>query len=628
MTKKDRSPEKPQASPNPRPRRRNKKQREPMAKAKKKESPVGTPINTPINTPERPPSVNSFSALQSDSDAEEEKSINTINADDSPVEVESNISQENEIATDVAATTLTPRYSNPSETPEVIKRSSNPTGPIAEIPPTDLERLKESVPLFASQLAQTVGQLFPEELHQTSQVTTPSASIPEGCQIKLKPPPVASLPPVLSPRMPDKYANSPYFNSRRKDPPPPMVEEDSKLPAVDKEIKQGPLKVQQATQVDSTVEQSSIPAGRAPYPENSIGNLSATLRSNPSADITMEEDRELANELFGSRTEMLKSPTTTSESMDVEPQKISSQLTNQNSDVIKQLNDSIERNKQSLMKLEDMLRTVKELQQASSDQQGINETRAPPNRAIQQASVDGANSTQVRDPFTQLATQKPSYPKLPDPSPRRAFFYRATWRIHIPNDMESPMKGLLDGLSEIWAVLKSVDDKIIIYPWKQSNHGRYKALSGPSKIPNTKEGINRYFPDAYFRPHPGPMYLNLYLGSSLSFEDLSKETQFFFGVKQNRTRVAFWLNELQFENIVEIGWLYRSTPGMSSKTIQQQLFAHTGIHTALRWKIISQPAVKGELEKEQKIRALHISVRRDDENLAKAKFTKLIFARH
>jgi hypothetical protein len=114
----------------------------------------------------------------------------------------------------------------------------------------------------------------------------------------------------------------------------------------------------------------------------------------------------------------------------------------------------------------------------------------------------------------------------------------------------------------------------------------------------------------------------------MSFKDLNKETQFFFGAKQNQSRVAFWINELQFENTVEIWWLYRSTPGMSSKTIQQQLFAHTGICTSLHWKNISQPAVKGELEKAQQIRALHILVRREDENLAKAKFTKLIFAHH
>jgi hypothetical protein len=325
-------------------------------------------------------------------------------------------------------------------------------------------------------------------------------------------------------------------------------------------------------------------------------------------------------------------------------------------DVIDQINQSIERNRQSLLKLEDMLRAAKESQVQKMDLELQPESESIPSvqdipvtttatelrkagtiptgtqQAIQPSQsknmiTDGATPSE-RDPFTELATQKPTYPKLPDPSPKRPFFYRATWRIYIPNDMESPVKGLIDGLSEIWAVLKSVDDKFIIYPWKQSNHGRYKALSGPSKLPSTKEGINRYFPDAYFRPHPGPMYLNLYLGSTISFEDLNKETQFFFGIKQNRSRVAFWHNELQFENTVEIGWLYRSTPGMSSQTIQKQLFAHTGILTALRWKIIAQPAVKGELKKEQQIRALHISVRSKDENLAKAKFTKLIFARH
>jgi hypothetical protein len=39
MTKKERSPEKPQASPNPRPRRRNKKHRESAIRTKKQDSP-------------------------------------------------------------------------------------------------------------------------------------------------------------------------------------------------------------------------------------------------------------------------------------------------------------------------------------------------------------------------------------------------------------------------------------------------------------------------------------------------------------------------------------------------------------------------------------------------------------
>jgi hypothetical protein len=92
-------------------------------------------------------------------------------------------------------------------------------------------------------------------------------------------------------------------------------------------------------------------------------------------------------------------------------------------------------------------------------------------------------------------------------------------------------------------------------------------------------------------------------------------------------RVGVWKNATPFEDVVEIGWLFRSTPGMSAENIQKELFAHTGIHASLRWKLI-YIGVKGKLTEDLESRALHISVRREDCNLAKAKFTKLIFARH
>jgi hypothetical protein len=88
-----------------------------------------------------------------------------------------------------------------------------------------------------------------------------------------------------------------------------------------------------------------------------------------------------------------------------------------------------------------------------------------------------------------------------------------------------------------------------------------------------------------------------------------------------------WKNSLPFEDVVEIGWLFCSTPGMSAEQIQKELFAHTGIHASLRWKLISI-GVKGKLTADLESRALHISVRGEDCNLAKAKFTKLVFARH
>jgi hypothetical protein len=79
---------------------------------------------------------------------------------------------------------------------------------------------------------------------------------------------------------------------------------------------------------------------------------------------------------------------------------------------------------------------------------------------------------------------------------------------------------------------------------------------------------------------------------------------------------------------VEIGWLFRSMPGMSDANIQKELLVHTGIHASLtRWQLISI-GVKGKLTEDLESCALHISIHREDCNLAKAKFTKLVFARH
>jgi hypothetical protein len=95
-----------------------------------------------------------------------------------------------------------------------------------------------------------------------------------------------------------------------------------------------------------------------------------------------------------------------------------------------------------------------------------------------------------------------------------------SWRIDIPK-ADTPAQALIEGISEIWTVLKEADEKLIIYPWKARNFARFKPLSGPAKLQNAnKEFINRYFPDAYFRPQPGTMYLNVYIGTSISLEEL------------------------------------------------------------------------------------------------------------
>jgi hypothetical protein len=124
-----------------------------------------------------------------------------------------------------------------------MKDSDKSTGPIAAIPPTDLERLRESVPIFASTLAKSAGKLFEDLDPQTSEVPSDDLS---HIHVREKIPPVASLPTKMSssmsPRFPDKFARSPYFNSWKgpKDDDDRKLAEDifgddSKPPAVTKQ---------------------------------------------------------------------------------------------------------------------------------------------------------------------------------------------------------------------------------------------------------------------------------------------------------------------------------------------------------------------------------------------------------
>jgi hypothetical protein len=180
-----------------------------MPKPKKKDSPVGTPITTPTNSPERPPIDNSFAPLQSESEGEEEKSIDTINAEEAQLEIKSVQSEYTDAAEDTQAAIprTHPAQTKPAETPDALLE--RPSGHIADIPPTNLERLKESIPLFASDLAKSAGKLFSDDDQEGSK--------PTGTPIrdsKLKSPPAAFIPtePPTHPR-PDKFACSPYFNS-------------------------------------------------------------------------------------------------------------------------------------------------------------------------------------------------------------------------------------------------------------------------------------------------------------------------------------------------------------------------------------------------------------------------------
>jgi hypothetical protein len=249
----------------------------------------------------------------------------------------------------------------------------------------------------------------------------------------------------------------------------------------------------------------------------------------------------------------------------------SDQAHSQDEDPLTQLNARIERIKAQLQQLKEAKAAVQGQSEKLTNNKVLSKeqpfipvgktqlknpppTSVLPTQILPSSTVSPPNSN--LSPFASLATAGPVYPVIPDPSPKRPYFSRYSWRIDIPQSAESPAKGLAQAITKIWNILWEADEKLIIYPWRMSDHGRHKPLNNPSKLPTTKEGITRYFRDAYFRPHPGSMYIKVFLGTSISDEELGKQTQHFFGVVKNRTRVGMWKSNLQFRDVVDIGWLY------------------------------------------------------------------------
>jgi hypothetical protein len=182
-------------------------------------------------------------------------------------------------------------------------------------------------------------------------------------------------------------------------------------------------------------------------------------------------------------------------------------------------------------------------------------SKQPLNTGTQKQEIDNdspmpdAQGTQDQGP--DFSFTRPVYVNVnvPPPTPGRKNSFRCTWRVDIPKN-SSPEEGVKDAILEISSALKDADRRLLIYPWHQSANSRYKALSGTSKFPKKKETLIRYFKDAYFRPHPGPMYIRVNIGCDLSDKELGKQTSGVFNSPKNRTRIGFWKNSLLFEDTV------------------------------------------------------------------------------
>jgi hypothetical protein len=267
---------------------------------------------------------------------------------------------------------------------------------------------------------------------------------------------VASLPsqPQSSspyPIRPDKYANLPYFNSWKR----PSAEEDRQLakdifdddakpPAKSPVVSQSVLNNRaKMTQADIISETGNQVLQTRDFAQGKNHNSNPTTE--PTIDLLKKLNQSIADkqaqlELLQSSILSLKGQGAHSDpqvTQDIEMQEVN--YTSSTTPTPQMLGANRIDMKHAAQQEENPFILV----QSKNAAQGKTKTTPVSASQMQSTSVLVPQPAQQPDPLTELAQRRPVYPVLPDPAPKRPYFYRTTWRIDIPKAADSPQKALL-----------------------------------------------------------------------------------------------------------------------------------------------------------------------------------------
>ena len=239
----------------------------------------------------------------------------------------------------------------------------------------------------------------------------------------------------------------------------------------------------------------------------------------------------------------------------------------------------------------------------------------------------GTNASQIGNPDDDFIGPPPKPVIIPQPV--RPYYGRFTWRIQtLPSD--SSTDALIAGIQEVWEVLLATDPSLVIYPWiEEFAEDSSKCLTAINSCPRMTNELLEYFDSAYPRPLGGLHYINVRMGYGTNIPDLRRASAHFFDLSTNRYRVGFWYKGLQHDNTAEVGWLLGSTPFMSPDRIAEDIYQRSKgkLQVGCRWHMIAIKGSTGNLPEAQRVRAIHIEVKK--EQLASAtKYLGSLFSKH
>ena len=160
---------------------------------------------------------------------------------------------------------------------------------------------------------------------------------------------------------------------------------------------------------------------------------------------------------------------------------------------------------------------------------------------------------------------------------------RVTVKLSI-EALEDPKEAILNAMQEFFEEFTNANDAGAILPWKRSNFGKGKidkSLLFPAEFSNLRTYVPRLF--AGKKDVRMTIYPNLWLGHSISFQELRKMMQPWLSNESH----GFYQNMLQTESSSEIGFFLYLCREMDTGALADEMKEMFVFKVGLRWKTIN-----------------------------------------
>jgi hypothetical protein len=211
-----------------------------------------------------------------------------------------------------------------------------------------------------------------------------------------------------------------------------------------------------------------------------------------------------------------------------------------------------------------MLHRAAAANQAQQAQQPVQTvTQEDDDSSVATAPVENRTSSKVQKamakkkpvPSTSRRQQVQSPAPFQDVYPPRRHVAMYSLKINLERAPDGPggsMDTLVATVGEIVNKFRKLDDNLIFYPYLAEHH---KPLTNHllrlDQLKKEVKELQRFFFNMTPRKNGGNLYIEVLMGSSKSWDDLSGNIDYW--LKENKH--GMWLHKLQQEKVLDVGWL-------------------------------------------------------------------------